>query len=113
MPAFPHCRSLRRIADGCAAVHLTPLPAPQDRCTIVPRVLGRDDVYFFGVFDGTVGDLAAAFVNTELPQKMLGAQVRKHGDGGAVDLRSVLSRLCPAVWSAPAGGVLAATRRTA
>ena len=36
---------------------------PQDRCTVVPRVAGQDDVCFLGVFDGTVGDFAADFVH--------------------------------------------------
>lgn len=35
----------------------------EDRCISIPRVFGRDDVVFLGVFDGTVGDTAAEFVH--------------------------------------------------
>lgn len=38
----------------------------QDRLCVCPRLFGRDDVSFFGVFDGTVGDFAADFVHVHL-----------------------------------------------
>jgi serine/threonine protein phosphatase PrpC len=44
----------------------------QDRCIIVPRVGGADDVCLLGVFDGTVGDNAAEFCHMKFQDALLG-----------------------------------------
>lgn len=43
----------------------------------MPRVLGRDDCTFLGVFDGTVGDVAADFVHNHLADAVCQNEVRQ------------------------------------
>lgn len=38
----------------------------EDRFVVCPRLLGRDDLQFYGVFDGTVGDFASDYVHTTI-----------------------------------------------
>jgi hypothetical protein len=51
-------------------------PSLQDRLLLVPTGYGRDDVAFFGVFDGTVGDVASEFVHLHAANNILGSEVR-------------------------------------
>lgn len=38
----------------------------EDRFVVCPRLLGRDDLQFYGVFDGTVGDFTSDYVHTTI-----------------------------------------------
>ena len=46
----------------------------QDRAIIIPSVFSREDVTFLGVFDGTVGDHAADYVQTAIAESIYGSQ---------------------------------------
>lgn len=49
----------------------------EDRATTVPRVHGREDLMFLGIFDGTVGDYAADTIHLTIADYMLNSKVRK------------------------------------
>jgi hypothetical protein len=49
--------------------------ALQDRATAVPRVHGRDDIMFFGIFDGTVGDFASDTVHLTIAENICNSKV--------------------------------------
>lgn len=38
----------------------------EDRFVVCPRMLGHDDLQFYGVFDGTVGDFTSDYVHTTI-----------------------------------------------
>jgi hypothetical protein len=89
-PSPRRCASARVLKSGSASsrrcelneltisppLALTPpfSPALQDRCIVVPHIQGRNDVNMFGVFDGTVDNVAVDFVHARLPALLCGSQ---------------------------------------
>lgn len=49
-------------------------PTQEDRCIVIPRIGTAKDCSFFGVFDGTVGDVASDFVHKYFPVVMFSDQ---------------------------------------
>ena len=62
---------------------------------LLPKVFGRDDVSFFGVFDGTVGDHAADYVHTSIVEHICGSKVgsRRRSAGVGASLPSFSTAL--------------------
>lgn len=75
MPRFQFMPARISPTPSAPAPPHPPLPPLQDRCTLIPSVLGRDDLAFLGVFDGTVGDTAADFVHMHLADSICGHKV--------------------------------------